>query len=345
MNIIDSGIYPDIYPWQKNDWARLQELRKRPLHGLLFKGMKGIGKLELAMTFAQSLLCQCPDESGCACGKCSSCHWFGLGSHPDFRLLQPEVLSLEGEDADDIKSASGKKPGKQISVDQIRGLADFIGMSAHQGGRRVVVIHPAETMNPNAANALLKNLEEPTPGLLFILVSHKPQQLLPTILSRCLSFALSAPDAANVARWLAEQGVKNPAEALAASGFSPLQAVQLDELPGSEERDKLLRAVCQPAVLDVFALAEALQKTEQVLVVQWLQQWCYDLSSMKLAGKLRYHPGEEAAIKKLVEPVAPLNLARMQRYLQTAKREAQHTLNAKLFFESLLLVYRQLMLE
>ena len=329
-----------IYPWQNNDWARLQELRKRPLHGLLFKGTRGIGKLDLAMSFAQSLLCQHPDETDFACGKCPSCHWFGQGSHPDFRLIQPEAMSPEGEE-----NESGKKPSKQISVDQIRGLADFAGMSAHQGGRRIVVIHPAEAMNPNAANALLKSLEEPPPGLLFILVSHKPQQLLPTVLSRCLSFALSSPDVASAKRWLAGQGVENPADVLAASGFAPLLAVQLDQQLGSSERGKLLLAVRQPAVLDVFALAEALNKTEQVLVVQWLQQWCYDLSAMKLSGKLRYHPGEEAAIRKLVEPVAPLNLVRLQKYLQTAKREAQHTLNPKLFFESLLFAYRQLMLE
>ena len=330
----------DIYPWQKNDWTRLQELCKRPAHGLLFKGTKGIGKLDLAINFAQSLLCQQPVVSGFACGNCPSCHWFEQGSHPDYRLLQPEVLSLDGEE-----SESGKKPSKQISVDQIRGLADFFGMTSHQGGRRVIIIHPAEAMNTNAANALLKSLEEPPPGLLFLLVSHKPQQLLPTILSRCLSFALPTPDAASVTRWLAEQGVKNPAEALAISGFAPLQAVQLDEQLGSEERDKLLCAVRQPATLDVFALADWLQKTEQVVVVQWLQQWCYDLGSMKLSGKLRYHPGEEAVIKKLVEPIAPLNLARLQKHLQAAKREAQHTLNPKLFFESLLIVYRQLMLE
>jgi DNA polymerase-3 subunit delta' len=330
----------DIYPWQKNDWTRLQELRRRMPHGLLLKGASGIGKLDLAMRFAQSLLCEHPDESGFACCQCSSCHWFEQGAHPDFHLLQPESLSLEGEETE-----SGKKPKKQISVDQVRSLADFCGMSAHQGGRRAVVIHPAEAMNVNAANALLKNLEEPPQGLLFILVSHKPQQLLPTILSRCLSFALSAPGTASATRWLAEQGVQKPAEALAASGFSPLQAVQLDEQLGSEARDKLLHAVRQPATLDVFSLAETLQKTEQVLVMQWLQQWCYDLNSMKLAGKLRYHPGEEALIKKLVEPVAPLNLARLQKYLQTAKRESQHTLNPKLFFESTLFAYRQLMLE
>jgi len=335
----------DIYPWQKNDWANLQELRKRPPHGLLLKGAQGIGKFDLAMRFAQSLLCVQPDAAGFACGSCPSCHWFSQGSHPDFRLLQPDALSQDGEEGDEPKSASGKKPSKQISVDQVRSLADFFGMSAHQGGRRAVVIHPAEAMNTNAANALLKNLEEPPKGLLFILVSHKPQQLLPTILSRSLSFALSPPDQEAAVRWLAEQGVKNPAEALAASGFSPLQAVKLDEQIGSEERAKLLRAVRQPESLDVFALAEALQKTEQVLVVQWLQQWSYDLSSMKLAGKLRYHLGEEAAIRKLVESVEPLTLARLQNYLQGAKREAQHTLNPKLFLESLLFSYRQLMLE
>jgi DNA polymerase-3 subunit delta' len=334
-----------FYPWQNNDWTRLQQWRERPAQGLLFKGTKGIGKLDLAINFAQSLLCQHPDASGIACGKCPSCHWFEQGSHPDFRLLQPEILSLEGEESEDFKPVSGKKPSRQISVEQIRSLADFIGLSAHQGGRRVVVIHPAEAMNVNAANALLKGLEEPPPGLLFILVSHKPQQLLPTIRSRCLSLALTVPDVASAARWLTEQGIKNPADALAASGFSPLQAAQLEARVGNEERDKLLRGARQPATLDVFALAEILQKTEQVLVVQWLQQWCYDLSAMKLTGRLRYHPGEEATIKKLVETIAPLNLARLQKHLQTAKREAQHTLNPKLFFESLLLVYRQLMVE
>ncbi|MEO8342334.1 MAG: DNA polymerase III subunit delta' [Gallionella sp.] len=348
----------DIYPWQKNDWARLQELRRRPAHGLLFKGARGIGKFDLALNFAQSLLCQHPDESGFACGTCPSCHWFTQASHPDFRLLQPDMSAIKeaetnlqawvwtrrlAEEALEEQARKDKKPSKEITIDQVRGLADFIGMSAHQGGRRVVVIYPAEAMNINTANALLKNLEEPPQGLLFILVSHKPQQLLPTILSRCLSFALSAPDAQSASRWLAEQGVKNSAEALAASGFAPLQVIQQDQQLGSEERDKLLRAVRQPTELDVFALAEALQKTEQVLVVQWLQQWCYDLSSMKQTGRLRYHPGEETAIKKLVEPIDPLNLARLQKHLQTAKREAQHTLNPKLFFESLLLAYRQSM--
>jgi len=329
-----------LFPWQIYDWPRLQAMLKRPVHGLIFKGTKGIGKLDLAIKFAQSLLCRHADASGFACGKCPSCHWFEQNSHPDFRLLQPEALSLDSED-----SESGKKPSKQISVGQIRELDDFFGMSAHQGGKRVIVIHPAEAMNISAANALLKNLEEPPQGLLFILVTHKPQQLLPTILSRCLTMAMSVPDTESATHWLADQGVMNPAEALAASGYAPLQAVEMHEQLGSEERDKLLRAVRIPSTLDVFTLAEALQKTEQVQVVQWLQQWCHDLNLMKHSGKLRYHPSEEAAIRSLVKTVEPVNLARLQKLLQTAKREARHTLNPKLFLESLLIAYRQLMID
>lgn len=322
----------ELYPWQQDDWTRLQALRERASQGLLFQGMKGIGKLELAINFARALLCRHPLDNGFACDKCPSCHWFEQGSHPDFRFLQPESETEEVE--------AGKKPSRQISVDQIRGLSDFLGMTAHQGGRRVVIIHPAEAMNANAANALLKNLEEPPPGLLFILVTHKPQSLLPTLLSRCLTFALAAPDAVIAARWLAGQGIENAADALAFAGFSPLQA-QLG-VTGSDAREKLLRAIRQPATLDVFALADALQKTEQMLVVQWLQQWCYDLISQKLTGKVRYHPAAQAAIGQLVADLDPLNLARLQSFLQTAKRESQHTLNAKLFFESLLFTYCQL---
>ena len=321
----------ELYPWQKDDWARLQSLRSRATQGLLFQGQRGIGKLELAISHAQALLCEHPAENGHACGKCPSCHWFGQGSHPDFRMLQPESETEETE--------AGKKASRQISVGQIRALSDFMGMSAHQGGRRVVIIHPAEAMNTNAANALLKSLEEPPPGLLFILVTHKSQGLLPTIVSRCLSFVLATPDVKIAASFLAKQGVKNPLDALASSGFSPLMALQNSE--GSEAREKLLRALRQRQ-MDVFALAEALQKTEQVQVVQWLQQWCHDLISQKLAGRLRYHPGSEKPISELAASLDALDLARLQGVLKTAKKEAQHTLNPRLFLESLLFTYCQL---
>jgi DNA polymerase-3 subunit delta' len=327
-----------LYPWQANDWQRLLALRERPPQGLMFKGAKGMGKLDLALNYAHSLLCERPQTEGLACGVCPACHWLSQDSHPDFRFLQPDALSQSGEE-----SESGKKASKQITVEQVRGLADFLGMSSHQGGMRVIVICPAEAMNSNAANALLKNLEEPPRNTLFILVTHKPQQLLPTILSRCVSFGLAVPDTEAATQWLRTQKVSDPEHTLAAAGYSPLLALQGDAQVGADERIKLLNGLRSPASLDVFVMAELLQKTEQVLVVQWLQQWCYDLIAMKQAGSLRYHMGDEATIKQLVTPVAALDLVRLQKLLQTAKREAQHTLNPKLFFESLLLAYRQLL--
>lgn len=332
-----------LYPWQHDDWARLQTVRKRPPHALLFKGTKGIGKFDLAVQFAHSLLCQQPSASGLACGTCPACRWLSQGSHPDFRLLQPDTLTADSEEADESASKSSKKASKQIRVEQIRDLADFFSLSAHQGGRRVVVIHPAEAMNPNAANALLKNLEEPPPDLLFILVTHKSQQLLPTILSRCLAFPLTLPDNQVAASWLKQQGVAQPLQTLAVCGFAPLQAK--DDATEGELRDKFLSALRQPARLDVFAVADMLLKTEQVRVVHWLQQWCYDLVSVQLTGKVRYHLGDEALMQKIVATVDPLALMQLQKHLQTARREAHHTLNSNLLFQGMLLEYGRVVVK
>ncbi len=328
----------DLYPWQLADWRRLQELRERLPHGVLIKGGKGIGKLDMAKRFAQSLLCQSVRGDGSACDGCPSCHWFSQGSHPDFRLIEPDAISQEGEE-----SESGKKPSKEISVEQIRALADFVGMSAHQGGKRIVIIHPAEAMNGNAANALLKSLEEPPTGLIFLLISHKPQQLLPTILSRCLSFTVAAPDHQAAVAWLKTQDVKEAELALATSGYAPLLAVNAESQTGSEARDKLLRALSQSDGIDAFGLAESLQKTELVLIVQWLQQWSYDLISMRLAGKVRYFPAQREALKKQAAALPPLALAALQKNLLEAKRESRHTLNPKLFLENLFISYQQSM--
>ena len=135
----------ELYSWHKEIWQRWNGLRKRLPHAILLKGAKGTGKLDFALNLAQSLLCEQPNEEGQACENCPSCHWFQQDAHPDFRLLQPDALA-ESEDGEERESGK-KKPSRQISVDQVRTLADFSNLSAHQGGHRVVVIHPAEAMN------------------------------------------------------------------------------------------------------------------------------------------------------------------------------------------------------
>lgn len=330
----------ELYPWQNEIWQHLQEIRSRLPHALLLKGAQGIGKLDLAFNLAQSLLCETPQPSGLACEHCASCHWFAQESHPDFRLIQPDALCVV-EDSSGKEGA--KKPSREISVDQIRALSGFANLSAHCGGYRVVLIHPAESMNNNSANALLKSLEEPSEKLLFILVTHKPQQLLPTILSRCLSFTVPMPPRAQATLWLKEHGIDEAEAKLAQSGFAPIEALNYESNgDASEVRQLLLQAVKQTNQLDSLALAEQLQRVAPVQIIHFLQLWCYDLASYKLTIKVRYHQELVETIRKISDGIALVDLLRFQSELQTAKREAFHPLNPRLLFESLFLSYRQL---
>ncbi len=328
-----------LYPWQTESWQALHNLRGRLPHAVLLKGAQGIGKLDLALNFAQSLLCDSPTTEGMPCGNCDACHWFEQENHPDFRLVQPDALS-----ADEAEAKSGsKKPSREISVDQIRALSGFANFSAHRGGYRVVVVYPAEAMNNNAANSLLKTLEEPTDKLLFLLVTHKPQQLLPTILSRCLAFPVATPAKEAGMAWLSQQGVKDPAQALAQTGFAPLQALDWAESgEGAEERAILLEAIRQPSRMDALALAEKLQRGIPVHIIHCLQQWHHDLTSAKLAGAVRYFPEQSKTLEKLAQSTNTPALLRFQKELQEARRAAYHPLNPRLFLESLLMSYRQL---
>ncbi|MDD4912009.1 MAG: DNA polymerase III subunit delta' [Sideroxydans sp.] len=329
-----------LYPWQTDSWQSLQGLRNRLPHAVLLRGAQGIGKLDLALNFAQSLLCEAPLVDGMACQKCDSCHWLSQDNHPDFRLIQPDALSAQ-EDGEE--KAGSKKPSREISVDQIRSLSSFANLSAHCGGYRIVVISPAESMNNNAANSLLKTLEEPSEKLLFLLVTHKPQQLLPTILSRCLSFNINTPSSEMGLTWLKQQGVKNPQQALSQTGFAPLQALSWAELgEGAEERSILLSGIYHPSKMDALGLAESLQKSPAINVIHCLQQWVHDLASAKLTGTVRYFPEQTELLLKLSAGTVVHDLLRYQKELKEARRAAFHPLNPKLVLEGLLISYRQL---
>ncbi|HGF2963741.1 TPA: DNA polymerase III subunit delta', partial [Burkholderia multivorans] len=218
-----------IYPWQTDDWNRLQQLRAQWPHALLLHGQAGIGKLQFAQHLARGFLCESPQPNGEPCGTCAACTWFAQGNHPDYRIVLPEALAGEAPGAaDDAKPAdaddSGKKtrtPSKEIKIEQVRALLDFCGVGSHRGGLRVVVLYPAEALNVAASNALLKTLEEPPPGVVFLLVSARIDRLLPTIVSRCRQWPMSVPAPEAAAAWLATQGVDDARALLAEAGGAP----------------------------------------------------------------------------------------------------------------------------
>ena len=334
-----------IYPWQQTAWRRLQEGKQPQHHALLIHGPAGIGKRRFVEVYAQSLLCADPDKDGLPCGRCSDCRWLEQQAHPDFRLLTPDALRVDAVEspgtADEDAARGEKKASNQITIDQVRGLQDFLGLTAHRAvGSRVIVIQPADTMNIAAANALLKMLEEPPARTLFLLVTDEIRRLLPTILSRCRRYPMPVVNNSVAYEWLKGQGVSDAGILLAQAGGAPVAA--LAKLGDQNERelflDRLSNLAGPDAALD---LAAAAQKLPLPTVLSWLVTWCYDLLAARVAGEIRYHPDYAVALMALASVSMVDQLLRYQDRLKIAVRSVAHPLNPRLFLEQLLLSYSQ----
>ncbi|MBV6324309.1 DNA polymerase III subunit delta' [Duganella violaceipulchra] len=336
-----------IYPWQEASWQQLQLLRQRMPHAILFHGAAGIGKSDFIERFAQGLLCEAVLPDGHACGQCASCGWFSQHNHPDYRRVRPEALEDEptgdGEEGDGeakkTTAKSAKAPSKEIKIEQIRNLADFMNISTHRQGLRVVVLYPAEALNMPASNALLKTLEEPPPGTVFLLASNSLDRLLPTILSRCRKFALPMPSHAEALAWLKSQGVPDADSWLREQGGAPLAAMAQAEVGNRDDLEVLLQLLAHPSVEGALKVADKLQKVPLSAQVSWLQRWLYDVFSYKLAGNIRYYPRYQ---KELASLAAKIHVSRLLAAIKGANERratADHPLSPKLFLEDMLLDY------
>lgn len=153
-------------------------------HAYLFSGPPGTGKKQMAWTFAQSLLCV--QNKADACGQCIECRKIEHGNHPDIALIQAE--------------------GSSIKIEQIRQLQRQFTYRSNAGKYRIYIIHQAELMTTQAANSLLKFLEEPQPGIVAILLSDNEQMLLPTIRSRVMWVPFFPLTAEHMSRALLAEG-------------------------------------------------------------------------------------------------------------------------------------------
>jgi len=247
-----------MHAWNQPILDSLAARSARLPHALLVYGPRGIGKLALAERISQTLLCESSGRR--PCGSCDGCRWFLGGNHPDFRRVEPEAIAkLPPTDPEENEVKKSKQPSIQIKIEQVRELANFLYVRSHRGAMRVALVHPAEDMNENASNALLKGLEEPPAGAMFILVSHRPARLLPTIRSRCVALPVPVPPREAALEWLSGQGIKDAERWLAYAGGAPLRA--LDYAAEAESLSRLLKAPGPVEVReDLERLAEALQK-------------------------------------------------------------------------------------
>lgn len=197
----------DLAPWLQ---TQLDTLRHHRAHALLLSGASGMGQFDLAFALARLWLCESPTEQG-ACGACASCHAVDVHTHADLSILMPETVALAldwplspaAQDAIDKKE---RKPSKWIRVDAARDAIAFSQLTTARSATKVILVYPAERMNVETANTLLKTLEEPPGDLRFVLATEAAHQLLPTIRSRCQVHNMHWPAEAEVQNWLAQQG-------------------------------------------------------------------------------------------------------------------------------------------
>ncbi len=253
----------DVYPWHQATWQLLLQSRTRQAmpHAMIISGLSGIGKTHFTQALSAWLLCPQPTERG-ACGQCKSCQLWQAESHPDYRFLQAQTDEKTG------------KTSRVIKVDQVRDVVSFLNKSAQLNGYRVVVIQPADILNTNAANSLLKTLEEPGAKTAIILLTDQPLALLPTIRSRCQHFVLSVPSVLQAQAWLAPQ-LKQPDQAallLRLSENAPLAALALQDAPWFGLRQELAQQLVAVAQHKQSALQASQQwlknlKAEELLLV------------------------------------------------------------------------------
>jgi DNA polymerase-3 subunit delta' len=309
-----------MHPWNEPLLESLRHRAGQLPHALLIHGAQGVGKLALAEKIAQLLLCEAKDAARKPCGACDGCRWYVGGNHPDFRRLEPEVLAPQPDVEEEEGEAPARrgKPSLEIKIDQVRELADFLNIGSHRGGLRVALVHPAEEMNLNAANALLKALEEPPAGAVFLLVSHRPARLLPTIRSRCVAMPVPIPRKEAALQWLAEQGMPDAERWLAYAGGAPLRAL-----------DYAGKAVLIERMLSAPAAVE--DRDELELLAEALQKSALDRAFATLGGEAKYRTG-----------APPVSRARANAWLAYARRLGEdrplcrHPLNPKLFSAALI---------
>jgi DNA polymerase III subunit delta' len=234
-------------------------------HAYLFTGPAGVGRRTLALKLAQAVNCPTPDSPGSPCGICSTCKRIMAMQHPDLILVQAE------------------NKGGMIKVDQIRELQRFLSLSPYEARYRFALLLRFEEANPNASNALLKSLEEPSPQVILALTAESPESLLPTIVSRCETLRL-APLPVNLAAEKLSSLLNIPPErALFLAHLSngrPGYALHLQNNPDSLETRKVwlddLQNLLASNRFARFAYAEELskdkEKLRQVLLI-WFSFW------------------------------------------------------------------------
>lgn len=320
-------------PWQDAQWQRMAAMQAggRLPHALLLRGPEGVGKLRFARRLVSALLCERHEFHKGPCGECRGCHLVSADSHPDLHALAP---------------GDGKQ---QIGIDQVRSLIQRIGLTPQYGGRKTVIVWPAERMTRAAANTLLKTLEEPPGDALFVLVAHRAGTLPATIRSRCQMVDFPVPDAHAAKSWLSrELNSEEAAEtALRLAHGAPLNARLQASGGGMKAREAILDDLERLLRGDSDAISTADRWRELGLVeaLYWLLSVVCDLVWLKNGRSAHSltHSDRGPALQGLARGLDLMGLFRLFDLMVEARRAAlgQLNFNEQLTLESIAIQWQR----
>lgn len=329
----------------------------RLAQSLLFYGPDGVGKEMAAIELARAINCQ-GGEGGLfgdaprPCGACSSCKRIAAYQHPDFIYVFPvphpasesDKRALAEEVAEFLKDKAAKPhlqprfdKALSISIDDIRELQAKVSLRPYEGRRKVAVIAGADAMTAEAANAFLKTLEEPSPTTHFILVTDRPNFLLPTIVSRCQKLRFGHLAQAQVEAALRECHGVAPDEAkllAEVSGGSLGRALEMMEQELLADRDaawELMAAAATGRDADLLAAVEdvARERGRPERVLGFIAGVAADLLRCRLTGAVA-HADKRAATEAMAARYAPEALGRLADNIERARAALSRNVNPRL---------------
>jgi DNA polymerase-3 subunit delta' len=249
----------------------------------LLAGPRGVGKQQFALRLSAWLLCEAGKDE--PCGQCRGCIQFAAGTHPNFFLLEPE-------------------PDKRdISIEAVREVCEKLSLTAHYGGAKIALFRPADALNANGVNALLKTIEEPAASTYLLLLTDRPGLLLPTLRSRCQALRFAIPPADQASDWLRSQGHQDPSMALQVANGAPLRALALLKDGLIDRYARWQRSVESVAAgkESPLAIAVGMDKPEATAFVDWLIGWLAALQKKLLASQERWNGLDPAAVDSLLQ--------------------------------------------
>jgi len=315
-----------------HEWAvamlRQHVARHAVRHAYLFAGPAGVGRRSLALRFAQALNCRHASADGLPCGTCHDCQQIERMQHPDLMLVQAE------------------SQGGVLKVDQVREARRVLTLKPYQSAYRIVLFLRFQEANDSAANALLKTLEEAPSHAVLILTADSPEQLLPTIVSRCEILRLRPLPLESVEAFLRARGLQEEPARLVAhlSGGRPGYALRLAEDPARRQfREQTLsdlQALLAAPRTEKFAYAERISQDKDALretLLVWLTYWRDVLLRAAGASTPLTHVDRAEEVDRLAEHVGLSRARGVVSALEQALQWLEVNVNARLLIEVLLL--------